>query len=106
MVVWVVNDYDHDFSDAERFGRLIALSTGRVNVFQTHRLKKTFEARMENCQKDDYILLSGAQVLNVIAAMTMAKKVGCVNLLIYDAIRKEYVPRELDFGTELINEVD
>lgn len=94
--IYIVNSAGHNFSEAERFGQVEVLTEGKVNIFSTERIKGELEEGLRNVGKDDYLLLSGNVVLNVLAALIMKEKTGVINMLIYDAARKTYVPREME----------
>lgn len=96
MKVWIVNSSGHDFDDAKKFSEeLIPLTHGRVNIFNVERLVEEFKGKMSSFGENDWLLLSGNAVLNVIASTIAMELHGKVNLLIYDVIQKEYVPREI-----------
>lgn len=95
--VWIVNSAGHDFDAAKSYGEFIPLTVGRVNIFNVERLLSEFKGMLANHEKDDWILLSGNAVLNVLAVAIVLAKHGEVNLLLYDVIKKEYVPREIKF---------
>ena len=95
--VWIVNSSGHNFDAAKTYGELIPLSVGRVNVFNVERLLREFKGSLKNSSRNDWVLLSGNTVLNVLAVSIVLAKHGEVKLLIYDVIKKEYVPRELSF---------
>lgn len=95
--VWVVNESGHNFEAAEEYGELVPLTQGKVNIFNTERLYAEFQEKMRNLQPEDWILLSGNMVLNILATMVALKRQGEVRILIYDVINKEYVPREVKF---------
>ena len=93
--VYIVNSSGHNYEPASRFGRFSTLTEGRVNIFSTERLLSEFKRDMDGVTTDDCILLSGNAILNILAAIVMLKKTGAINLLIYDAARREYVLREI-----------
>ncbi|MDI6840470.1 MAG: hypothetical protein QMD71_06465 [bacterium] len=96
--VWIVNSSGHNFDAAKEFGEeMIPLTAGKVNIFNVERLIHEFKGKMVNHQKDDWILLSGNTVLNVLAVTVALAKHREVKLLLYDVIRKEYVPREISY---------
>ena len=47
-------------------------------------------------RSDDWLLLSGSNIINVIAAAIVLNRHGEVKFLIYDAANKCYVPREIN----------
>lgn len=97
LKVWIVNSSGHDFQKARKFSdELIPLTNGRVNIFNTERLVEEFRGKMSNYEEEDWLLLSGNAVLNVIASNVVLEKYDKLKLLLYDVINKEYVPREIN----------
>jgi len=96
MKVWIVNSSGHDFEGARKFGdELIPLTYGRVNIFNVERLFEEFKGKMSSFEEEDWLLLSGNTILNVIATLIIYEKFSNTNILIFDVIKKEYVPREI-----------
>lgn len=95
--VWIVNSAGHNFDAAKQYGELIPLTVGRVNIFNVERLLNEFKGKLASYEKGDWILLSGNVVLNVLAVAIVLAKHGEVRMLLYDVIKKEYVPREIKF---------
>jgi len=89
--VYIVNKSSHDFSNAEKFGKLIYCTTGRMNRFATNDMIRKFKDAMRNSKKDDYVLLCALGVMNAIACSVFARKHGSLNLLLYKD--GEYVER-------------
>ena len=94
--VWVTNKSSHDFSPAEKFGRLEYLTEGVLpSKFSVNMLYRTFIEKTKNAKQDDFILMSGpSSALSVIVAI-MAARFGVVNLLIHDTKEKKYEERSL-----------
>lgn len=93
--VWVVNSSGHNFEEAEKYGTLVPLTMGRINVFNVDRLLDEFKHKLKHFGEEDWLLLSGNVVLNVLATMVVSHKHSRVKLLVYDVARKTYVPREV-----------
>src|SRR5690554_2870108 len=81
--IWIVNVAGHDFSDARRFAdELIPLTEGRVNIFNVKALVDEFKTKMESYEKEDWLLLSGSSVINIVASQIVMEKHGELKLLI------------------------
>ena len=96
--VFVANHAGHDISsvrDAVPDADIIYLTEGNVNVFSLARLTEDFKLKMLTAQENDYILLSGHIILNVLATSIMLTRFGRVNLLLWQAKEHKYMPREL-----------
>lgn len=94
--VWVVNAAGHDHSAAEPFGELHAVTEGRAHIFNVQRQTAEMCDILDHFRPDDWLLLSGHVILNCLATAIIMKKHGNVNFLIYDVVRKEYVPRNIN----------
>ena len=95
--VFIVNKSIHDFSAANEFGKLIYLSEGSINRFNTSRIYRMFYPILKNSNKDDYILITGLTIMNLIAAFIFTMKHRRLNLLLFRSFkgRKEYLERIL-----------
>lgn len=101
--VFIPNRSCHDFSPALEFGELVYLSEGNIKRFDTSRLYRRFMPLLENSTKDDYLLVSGLTVLNLIAAFILAQKHGRLNLLLFSSNgnKKFYIERII-IGEEVL----
>ncbi len=81
--VFVVNKSAHDFSAAEKFGKLVYLSKGSVNRYATNTMFRLFNEAMENSCDTDHIVLCSLNVMNSIACAIFARKHGKLNLLLF-----------------------
>lgn len=93
--VWIVNDAGHDFSCAQKFGELIVLTEGLVNIFDVDRIQATLVQKLADFEKDDFLLLTGSTILNVLAVGIIQHKYDFAQVLIYNAKYRKYVPREI-----------
>lgn len=95
--IWIANATGHDFTAARKFGdELIPITQGRINIFNVKAMVEEFKTIMKPYEKDDWLLLSGSNIINVIAAGIVLNRHGEVKFLIYDAANKCYVPREIN----------
>ena len=73
--VYIVNHAGHDFEKAKQFGELVYLTQNIVNVFATDRIEYILTKELDNFKSDkDYLLLSGAIILNILAVNIVLKK--------------------------------
>lgn len=96
--VYVVNQGYHDFTPAEKFGRLIYMTEGYQPKFSVATALRRFEFCMQESEPEDWILLTGLSVLNCLACSVFALKHGRLNLLLFDG--KGYVQRTVIIGQE------
>lgn len=95
--VFIPNRSVHDFSAATDYGELIFLSEGSVNRFNTSQIYRKFYPILKNSHENDYILVTGLTILNLVAAFIFATKHNRLNLLLFKSYkgRKEYLERIL-----------
>jgi hypothetical protein len=94
--VYIVNSAGHDFSKAEKYGELIPVVKGHMNVFRPDRGLFTIDEGLKSFTKDDYLLLSGNTFGNVIAALCVAGRFSKIKMLVYDAKNNDYLCHVLD----------
>ena len=100
--VYVVNKGGHDFSAAERFGRIVYLSDGLLNKYSVGVMYRMFSAKLRNSRPGDYILCTSLTQMNMVAASIMAVLHGKLNMLIYKD--NGYVARTIDFASLVSND--
>jgi hypothetical protein len=89
--VFVVNDaFKYNFDKAEKFGNIIPLTRGNLNVFNPDRLIWDFREKLTSFTKSDYILLSGHAIACMFAINEALRVVEEVEVLIYGAQRNDY----------------
>lgn len=81
--VFIVNKSNHDFAQAETYGKVIFLSEGSMNRYATNSMIRQFERVMENSNERDYIVPCSLNVMNSIACAIFAHKHGKLNLLLF-----------------------
>lgn len=94
--VWVVNRSAHDFSKAERFGRLEFLSEGMLRKRNVSYMARKFSDSMKSSSPDDFLLPTSLTIMSMIAALCFFQLHGRVNLLIFDD--GKYVSRTITFN--------
>lgn len=93
--VYVVNKSGHDLSAANKYGELVFLTEGKVNIFATDRLLKELEEKLKNSSLNDYLLVSGSVVLGALTIKIMLEIHGTVNLMIFNFKTNDYVVRTI-----------
>lgn len=94
--VYVVNRASHDLSAAKKFGDLVFLSENRQDRFATNNMYREFLPLLECSQPNDYLLLTGLTVMNVVAASILAMLHQKLNVLIHNPKNNSYVARTID----------
>jgi hypothetical protein len=82
--VYIPNKSIHDFSSAKEFGELIYLSKGDMKRFATNVAYRQFHNILKSSSPDDYLLISGLTMLNVVAAHILTKLHRRLNLLLFN----------------------
>jgi hypothetical protein len=94
-IVYIPNKGSHNYSDAERFGELTFLTSGRIRKYDIDFLYGEMSKGMIDAQEQDYVLISSLPIVGSIACSVMAKKFGKVNLLLFcdgAYIERTFVP--------------
>lgn len=91
--VYIVNNGGHDYSDANRFGRIQFLSAGPVSKFAISKMYREFAMKLRESTDSDYILLTGLTTMACVACSCFAFLHGRINLLIFK--NGKYVERKL-----------
>lgn len=97
-IVYIVNKSSHNFSEAEKFGKLVFMSEGRLNRYATNDMVRKFSDAMRNSTKEDYLLPCSLNTANVMAGAIFARKHGRLNLLLFKPSTGEYIERTHVFG--------
>lgn len=102
--VWIVNYAGHDFEAAKKYGELHHIVRGFISFQSLDRVKFQVIEKMREMEAQDYLLLSGTNVINVLAVTNAMCRFGKVNLLVFDKDENEY--RELKLTTTHITELN
>lgn len=100
-IVYIPNKGAHDFSDAERFGKLVFLTHGTIKRYSTNTIYRVFIDGMKDADRDDLLLISSLAILNAIASAILARRFGRVNYLLFCDGR--YLKRVVDIDALLDN---
>lgn len=101
--VFIINNSGHNFSRALPYGTPVFVTQDRVPKFNLTTMLRTFKEAFADSTPDDYILITGPLVMNVIAGAYFAHKHGRLNLLLYHtdpAGNDRYISRKLLFSNE------
>lgn len=96
--VFVANRGYHNYSAAERYGVLVPVTEYKVNIKSTDTLIGQIHEVLSHASSDDYLLVSGPAIVNVLCVGAWLARFGSVNLIFYDTLDGDYISREgLDF---------
>jgi hypothetical protein len=89
--VYVVNFAGHDLTEAVQYGDLRYLTEGKdCNIFDVKQVICNMKEILADADDDDYLLLSGSPVLNIIAFSILVNWLGRINILIFNAKTRTY----------------
>lgn len=97
--IWIVNESGHRYylapqatPDVEMGAQMPVLTHGNVNQSQVDRLAFALAEKISaETTAEDYLLLSGAPILNALACSLWLLQHGSVRLLIWEARNDGYV---------------
>lgn len=95
--VYIANRSGHNYSGAERFGQLVAVTQHRVNVFATDRLRTDITHALRDAKPEDLLLLGGSPLVNVLCAFILLQRHGLLNIIYWDGLKQDYIRRKLSF---------
>lgn len=91
-VVWLVNEGGHDYKDAERFGRIMSMTTRQVNPFNPDRLMVRLSERLRMATEDDWVVVGGSPMLNGLVMSMWLIRFGKMNCLQWSWKGNNYEP--------------
>lgn len=101
--VFVVNDAGHNYDSVGKWGKVIAITQGNINIFRPDRSIYNITQFLQNHKYSckDYLLLSGNSFGNVFTVLSICHKcnVNKLNLLVYNSKRQYYVAHTFDVKT-------
>lgn len=92
--VYIVNYAGQfDFMPANKFGKLKAITRGKVNIFDYARLASDIKVKLADFNyKIDFLLFCGSTIINVAAVLEVMKKSPYVKVLVYGTRDQDYAP--------------
>lgn len=98
--VYVANYAAHDYADCARYGELCFVTRGFISFQSLDRVKYQVAQGLKETTSDDWLALSGTNIINVLAAVLWFQKHGQVKILNYDKNTRKY--REIVVNPENI----
>jgi len=94
--VYVLNHSGHDLGKAKRYGTLEVLTSGKVNIFSTDRLLHELTQKLKDFNwEEDYVLLSGNNILSFMVARILCALGKPINILVFNFKTSDYVVRSM-----------
>lgn len=97
--VYIVNRSSHDYSAAEKYGELVYVTQGVLDVFAANNHSRHWMYALKDSKPEDYILLSSLNIVCSIGCSIFAMMHGRLNLLMYR--KGKYVSKDL-YLTDLL----
>lgn len=88
--VYVTNYAGHDYTQLEKFGKIVPITTGYVSFDSLDRIKVQVAQGIIDSDREDYLALSGAAIIGALASLLWFCKHRKVKLLNYDRVSKDY----------------
>lgn len=82
--VFVANFAGHDYSGAEKYGALCFVTKGFISFQSLDRVKYQVGMGIKDSRPDDWLALSGTNIINVLAAVLWFGMHGQIKILNYD----------------------
>lgn len=90
--VFVINKGNYNYSDALQYGELIFLSQDFIDKTSPEKLYETYSELLKDSTEDDFLIITGLQIMNAVASSILAQKHGKVNYLIFSNGRYLHKP--------------
>ena len=97
-MVYVINDMNHNFSRASKYGTIVYATEGKVPIFKIDLVHNLLKQGLNGFKETDYLLVSGPPILCMIATLIITTRnpgMEVIKTLIFDAKKQEYVIRHL-----------
>lgn len=88
--VYVANFAGHDYAPAAKYGQLVFVTRGFISFQGLDRVKFQVAQGMADSRPDDWLALSGTNIINVLAALLWYQMHGLVKILNYDKTTNTY----------------
>lgn len=98
--VYIPNRVHLDYSDARRWGQLVQITQGSIDTMNRDDLEDRIRRKLSDASKNDWVLLSGAPLVNILTVKVFLERFGSAKLLQWDGVLKEY--QEYHLHTEIL----
>lgn len=95
-IVWLVNEGGHDYRLARKWGRIVPLTAGNINPFQVDRLIVNLSQRLQMAQENDFIVVSGVALTNMLVLAIWLAKFPRANILQWAVQGSRYIKLTID----------
>lgn len=95
--VYIVSWQGQNVEQAKNFGRLKAITTGRIESFKLDRLSRLVHDALKDSQPGDWIVPTGHMILGILTAVEFIRLHNRVNFLIWHTLHQKYIPRIMHY---------
>lgn len=88
--VFVANFAGHDYTKAEQYGELVFITKGFISFQSLDRVKYQVALSVAESHSDDWLALSGTNIVNVLAAVLWFSMHRTVKILNFDKNTGKY----------------
>lgn len=88
--VYIVNFQTKNFSSAKKFGELVFITQGFLDLTKIDELREKFSRYVELASPSDCLILNGPAVVNTLLTVLWFKKFGYLNILSWDGRSLNY----------------
>jgi len=92
-IVWIPKDASHDYTEAAAYGTLQFVFEGTQDMFNPNRLQERARQILVDSAPEDFLLLAGPQIMNIVVYQALLEKHGQVKLLMFHARDNGYQSR-------------
>ena len=99
--VFITNYKGQDLSHAQTFGKIKAIRNDKyIETFQMDVLSAQVAEALANSHPEDWLIPTGHMVLGILAALEFLHRHRRLNLLVWHAKQRKYVPRILQLNPD------
>ncbi|MCP4902590.1 MAG: hypothetical protein GY906_36970 [bacterium] len=88
--VWVTNYAGHNYELAEEYGEVKPITVGHINMRRLDRMLYSAAEMISHTHKDDWLLLSGKDIVSATCAIAWIIKHRVCRMLVWDTRDEDY----------------
>lgn len=90
--VFITNFSGYPYEPAKKYGEeLIFMTNGFLNLAEIDSIKNKVNEFITQVKPEDYLVLSGNNLIAAHVVVKWIQKIGYINILHWDNIKKEYI---------------
>jgi len=92
-IIWIPKNASHDYEAASAFGTRRFIFEDTQDMFNPDRLLERARLVLAKSAAEDFLMLAGPQIMNIVAYQVLLEKHGQVRLLMFHARDNGYRER-------------